>query len=180
MGKGSRSTVGPCRPDHPKRLAISAGLFALTVGLTWLNAGASAQQPGPATSKAPSPVAAPAPAAKSDANQPPVTWKRIPEADRKVLAPLEKEWSSLPGQQQRRLLGAAKHFPKLTPVEQERFQERLKSWSHLSPDQRKAARDKYQSLTNLPPSKQEELKARWQTEKQADKSAAPTSTPPVK
>lgn len=109
----------------------------------------------------------------------PVVWKRVPDAEKKILAPLEAEWPKLAGAQQRKLLGAARHFPKLTPVEQERFRERLTAWSALTPEQRAAARDKYQTLTNLPTSKQEELKARWQNDKQADKAAKDNAAAPA-
>ncbi|MFN7221282.1 MAG: DUF3106 domain-containing protein [Burkholderiales bacterium] len=108
-----------------------------------------------------------------------VPWKRVPEADRKVLAPIEPEWSKMPGHQQRKLLGAAKEYPKLAPHEQERFQERLKAWAHLTPEQRSAARERHQSLTNLPPEKQGELKARWQQEKATQPPASGTPAPPT-
>jgi hypothetical protein len=123
-----------------------------------------------AATTAPSPAqAAPPSKPAPDKAAPSITWKRIPEADRKVLAPLEADWSTYSGVQQRRLLGAAKAYPKLSPVEQERFQERLRAWSKLTPEQRKSARDQFQSLANLPPERQEELKARWQQERLSDK-----------
>lgn len=104
--------------------------------------------------------------ATKNENTPAIPWKKVPDAERKVLAPVEPEWSRMSGGQQRKLLGAAKEYPKLSPTEQARFQERLKGWSSLSPEQRKTARDKYQTLQNLPPEKQQELKSRWQEKKQ--------------
>lgn len=106
-----------------------------------------------------------------------VPWKRVPDAQKKVLAPLEAEWPTLQGTQQRKLLGAAKHYPSLTPVEQERFQERLRSWSTLTPEQRSAARDQFQLLSNLPKEKQAALTSRWQQEKQAEKAAKESPAP---
>ena len=117
---------------------------------------------------------------KKDTKEKPVSavaWKKIPAAEKVVLAPLEPEWASLPGHQQRKLLGAAKHYPMLSTVEQERFHERLKSWSSLTPEQRTAARDKYQLLTSLPPEKQQELKARWHQEKTSPATQPAPPTP---
>ncbi len=150
------------------RLALVAGLFAFgcLVFFGQANAAPETRAAGiskEATEKAPTAIA----------------WKKVPAAEKSILAPLEPQWSILPGHQQRKLLGAAKHYPKLTPIEQERFQERLRSWSSLTPAQRADARDKYQSLTNLPAEKQQEIKARWQQEKSnAATPAAPSSPPP--
>ncbi len=160
-----------------------ASLFVLASMLISGFTYAQTQNPtSPTTSKAAQPATQQAEAKPK--NTSPVPWKKVPDSEKKVLAPLEPEWSQMPGTQQRKLLGAAKEYPKLTPVEQDRFQERLRGWSSLSPDQRKAARDKYQSLNNLPPQKQQELKARWQQEKSADKNAPPkadtTVVAPVK
>jgi Protein of unknown function (DUF3106) len=96
-----------------------------------------------------------------------IPWKKVPDAEKKILSPVESEWAKMTGTQQRKLLGAAKEYPKLSSTEQARFQERLKGWSSLTPDQRKAARDKYQSLNSLPPEKQQELKSRWNERQQA-------------
>lgn len=106
----------------------------------------------------------------------PVEWKKIPEPERKVLAPLEKDWSELPGNQQRKLIGAAKAYPKQVPIQQERFQERIKDWAKLSPDERHAARDKFKNLSSLPPEKQYELRERW-NEKSEKKQPSLTATP---
>jgi hypothetical protein len=178
MGKGKRSrpVVAVGETSLLKRLAIAASLFALTVGSFWLSVAppASAQVSDKPSAAATTPT--PSKETKEGSKQKtpsPVPWKRVPDAERKVLAPLETDWNGLPPHQQRRLLGAAKHFPTLAPIEQERFQERLKGWAALTPDQRGAARDKFLSLSNLPPAKQDELKARWQTEKQSE----PRQTP---
>jgi len=115
-----------------------------------------------------------------DPSSPQIQWKKVPEAEKKVLAPLEKEWQSLPGQQHRKLISAAKEYPKLKPIEQERFQERLRSWSSLTPEQRNTAREKYQSLISLPLEKQQEVKARWNEKKAAPApSAPPADAPPA-
>ncbi len=106
----------------------------------------------------------------------PVPWNKVPDNEKKVLAPLEKEWKELPGHQHRKLIGAAKEYPKLKPIEQERFQERLRSWSSLSPDQRKTAREQFQSLNSLAPEKQQEIKARWNEKKAATHAPAPADT----
>ena len=105
----------------------------------------------------------------------PVDWKKIPEAERKVLAPLEKDWTQLPGVAQRKLIGAAKTYPKLLPIQQERFQERIKDWASLTPEQRRSARDKFQDLSSLPPQKQHELRERWK--EKSEKAQQATSAP---
>ncbi len=113
----------------------------------------------------------------SDAKKPapPVDWKKIPETERKVLAPLEKDWAQLPGMQQRKLIGAAKAYPKLVPIQQERFQERIKEWAGLTLEQRRAARDKFQHLSSLPPQKQYELRERWNEKAEKAEKASPNS-----
>ena len=110
-----------------------------------------------------------------------VPWKKVPESERRVLSPLEKDWAQLPGLQQRRLIGAAKKYPGLAPIQQERFQDRIKEWSALTPEQRHAARDKYQNLSSLPPAKQYELREKWQEKNsQSKKSALASPDSPVK
>jgi hypothetical protein len=106
---------------------------------------------------------------------PPVPWKKVPDTEKKVLNPLQKDWDQLPSGQQRKLVGAAKAYPKLAPIQQERFQERIKDWSQLTPEQRRAARDKYKDLSSLPP-EQHTLRERW-NEKSAhsDGSGTPAS-----
>ena len=111
----------------------------------------------------PSPTHAQAKAdGKSEDKSPPVVWNKVPEGERRVLAPLEKDWAQLSGIQQRRLIGAAKKYPEMVPIQQERFQDRLKEWSALTPEQRHAARDKYRNLSSLPPEKQFEIREKWQ------------------
>jgi len=187
MGARERGggTIVSAGVNSIQRLAVAASLFVVVACCLLLL--------GSPTAAAQAPIA---PDGKTDATPPttpgatsmsaaevkpvaPVVWKRVPDAEKKILAPLEAEWPKLPGAQQRQLLGAARHFPKLTPVEQERFRERLTAWSALTPEQRAAARDKYQTLTNLPTSKQEELKARWQHDKQADKAAKDNAAAPA-
>ena len=111
-----------------------------------------------------------------------VPWSKVPNSERKVLSPLEKDWTQLPGVQQRKLLGAAKKYPGMAPIQQERFQERLKEWSALTPEERHAARDKYKNLSSLPPAKQYELREKWQektTQSKGPAANSPTSaTPP--
>ncbi len=166
----TRLDVGLAHFSRSARLAVIASFFALGAGIFVADIGNALAQPTDSTT-----------IGKKDSKEKSakaVPWKKIPDAEKKVLTPLEAEWSKLPAQQQRKLMGAAKEHPKHSPVEQERFQERLKSWSSLTPEQRNQARDKYQSLNNLPPEKQKELKARWQQEKQADKAATPATTAP--
>ncbi len=105
---------------------------------------------------------------------PPVPWKRVPEAEKKVLLPLQQEWDQLLSVQQRKLVGAAKTYPKLAPIQQERFRERIKDWAALTPAQRHAARDKYKNLSSLPPDKQHILRERWN-----EKSAQATASSPA-
>jgi hypothetical protein len=116
--------------------------------------------------------------AGSDAAQlPPVPWSKVPDSEKKILSPLQKDWDQLPGGQQRKLVGAAKTYPKLAPIQQERFQERIKEWSALTPAQRHAARDKYKNLSSLPPEKQHVLRERWNEKSaQSDGSASPASS----
>ena len=83
------------------------------------------------------------------AQLPPVPWKKVPDTEKKILNPLQKDWDQLPSGQQRKLIGAAKTYPKLAPIQQERFQDRIKEWSALTPAQRHAARDKYKNLSSL-------------------------------
>ncbi len=108
---------------------------------------------------------------------PPVPWKKVPEAEKKVLGPLQKDWDQLHSAQQRKLVGAAKTYPKLAPIQQERFQERIKDWAALTPVQRHAARDKYKNLSSLPPDKQHILRERW-NEKSAQATASGSTTAP--
>ena len=102
------------------------------------------------------------PDAKPATKSAPVPWNKIPEKERRVLMPLEKEWPQLAPTQQRKFAAAAKKYPAMVPIQQERFQERIKEWSALTPAQRHAARDKYKDLSNLPPAKQYELREKWQ------------------
>lgn len=111
-------------------------------------------------------------------NLPQVPWSKIPESERKILTPLEKDWAQLGGGQQRKLVGAAKAYPKLAPIQQERFQERIRDWASLTPDQRRAARDKFADLSKLPPEQQHQLRERWNG-KLAQQSAAASDTPPA-
>jgi Protein of unknown function (DUF3106) len=108
---------------------------------------------------------------------PPVPWKKVPDTEKKILNPLQKDWDQLPSGQQRKLIGAAKTYPKLAPIQQERFQERIKEWSTLTPAQRHAARDKYKNLSSLPPEKQHVLRERWNEKSAAQSgvSQAPAS-----
>lgn len=99
---------------------------------------------------------------KTATTSPQLAWSKVPESERRVLSPLEKDWAQLPGIQQRRLLGAAKKYSSMTPIQQERFQDRLKEWAELTPAQRHVARDKYKNLSTLPPAKQHELREKWQ------------------
>ena len=108
---------------------------------------------------------------------PSVPWSKVPDTERRVLSPLEKDWAQLPATQQRRLIGAAKKYPTLVPIQQQRFQERLKEWSALTPEQRHVARDKYQNLSSLPPAKQYELREKWQEKSERSRDAPPV--PPV-
>jgi hypothetical protein len=103
----------------------------------------------------------PAHAGTETTQLPPVPWKKVPDTEKKILNPLQKDWDQLPSGQQRKLIGAAKTYPKLAPIQQERFQERIKEWSALTPAQRHAARDKYKNLSSLPPEKQHVLRERW-------------------
>lgn len=107
---------------------------------------------------------------------PPVPWSKVPDSEKKILSPLQKDWDQLPSGQQRKLVGAAKTYPKLAPIQQERFQERIKEWSALTPAQRHAARDKYKNLSSLPPEKQHVLRERWNEKSaQSDGSTAQSS-----
>jgi len=155
------------------RLATTASFFALLLTVMFALTNITIVQ-----AQTPSSSEKPKNKADVDANvsAPPVPWNKVPDAEKRVLAPLEKEWKDLPGQQHRKLIGAAKEYPKLKPIEQERFQERLRGWSSLTSDQRKTAREKFQSLNNLAPEKQQEVKARW-NEKKAASASAPTPAP---
>ena len=167
-----------------QRLAAAASLFVVLAGCVALmgSTTVAAQAPNTVDAKKEATPGTPASVFPSETKAKPAAsfaWKRVPDAERKILAPLEAEWPKLPGAQQRKLLGAARHFPKLTPVEQERFRERLTAWSALSPEQRASARDKYQTLTSLPTSTQDELKARWQNDKQPDRAAKENAAAPA-
>ena len=105
----------------------------------------------------------------------PVPWSKVPESERRILSPLEKDWIQLSGNQQRRLIGAAKKYPKMVPIQQERFQDRLKEWASLTLAQRNAARDKYQNLSKLPPAKQYDLREKWQEKTTQSKDPAKAS-----
>ena len=137
---------------------------------------ASAQSPTPTLPKSQPKAQIPSDSQKA---VPPVAWKKVPEPERKVLAPLEKDWDQLPGYQHRKLIGAAKAYPKLLPIQQERFQERIKEWAKLTPDQRHAARDKYKNLSRLPPQKQYELRERWNEKSEKEQQSATPSLAPV-
>jgi Protein of unknown function (DUF3106) len=171
---GNRANFVLPRAGQNTRTILLAGVFALVASVLFAFP-AQAQPAKPSTS---TPVsAAPDKATKPAKPLPPVAWKKIPNPEQKVLAPLEKDWGNMSGAQQRKLVTAAKEYPKLSPVEQERFQQRLKAWSTLTPEQRTFAREKYQSLRNLPPEKQHELKARWQEKSTAEQTAATPASP---
>ncbi|HEX4859008.1 MAG TPA: DUF3106 domain-containing protein [Usitatibacteraceae bacterium] len=110
---------------------------------------------------------------------PQVPWKKLPNSERQVLAPLEREWDSMPGLQQRRLIDSARTYPKLAPNEQARYQERIRGWASLTPQQRQQAREKYRDLSTLPPEKQQEIRQRWDTKRSGAETgpAAPPAAP---
>ena len=116
---------------------------------------------------------------RTEAESPPVPWSKVPDRERRVLSPLEKDWAQLLPAQQRRLIGAAKKYPTMVPIQQQRFQERLKEWSSLTPEQRHAARDKYKDLSSLPPAKQYEIREKWQekTNQAKDPAVVPPDSP---
>jgi len=151
------------------QLAFAAGFFS--------SAPLGAQTPPATDQLGGKPATSPQPSKPA----PQVPWKKVPEIERKVLAPLEKDWETLPSHQQRRLMRAAKEYPKMESAEKDRFQDRLKNWSRLTPEQRSAARESYKALESLPPEKKQQLHSRWQKEKAtAQPDAKPSDAPPLK
>jgi hypothetical protein len=150
------------------RLAAIATMAAL------VSCTAFAQSP---VSKDAPPTAQGASERTTKAPPPQIKWSRLPEVQKKALAPLEKDWDSLGGVQQRRLLDSARAYPRLAPIQQERYTERIREWAALTPEQRAKARDKYRDLNSLPPEKQHELRERW-NERAQQRAAAPQDSRP--
>lgn len=89
------------------------------------------------------------------------TWAELSEAQKTILAPLEKEWDQLELQRRIKWIGIADRYPSMLEAEQERIKKQMLSWALLTPEERKIAREKYKNLKQATPEKKEDIKQKW-------------------
>jgi hypothetical protein len=161
-------------PGLVRRLAAPA-LAALVVAGS---AAAFAQAP-PSSTRAPVPP--PPFAVTADRAESGVRWQSLTPAQRRALAPLERDWSGIDAQRKQKWVQIADRYPSLPPQEQARIAERMNDWARLTPAQRgemrlryqesQQVRDrsaKWQEYQNLPPESRQQF---------ADRAAAVSSPP---
>ncbi|NRF68648.1 DUF3106 domain-containing protein [Aquincola sp. S2] len=133
------------------RLAFLAAALLAAGALSWVHPPAAAQ----ATARA-QPTA---PAAKPRDDTAGTAWSSLTPAQRKSLAPLERDWSTIDAQRKAKWLEIATRFPSMPADEQRRMQERMTEWARMTPDERGRARLSFQEAKQLSP---QERQARWE------------------
>lgn len=111
---------------------LSAGLALGTV-----LAGAAVALAAPPTTSAPGVAAKPAAESAADADLP---WAGLTAAQRKSLAPLERDWVHLTTSQRKLWVELAQRLPTMSPDRQQRIQARMAEWARMTPAERGQAR----------------------------------------
>ena len=75
----------------------------------------------------------------------PPNWTALSAAQKKILAPLERDWDGLDTGRKSKWLEVAQRFPGLPAEEQARMQERMRDWTRLSAAERQQARAGFQA-----------------------------------
>ncbi len=83
-----------------------------------------------------------APVAQPAANAE-LPWNGLTAAERKSLAPLERDWIYLPTEQRRLWLEMAQRLPTMNADRQQRIQARMAEWARMTPAERGQARLRY-------------------------------------
>lgn len=111
-------------------------LVGLAAGLTLaISIVATAAPPLPVRGVAPAAPASPEPVPAAD-----LPWSSLKPAERKGLAPLERDWSHLSAQQRRLWVELAQRMPTMSTDRQQRIQARMAEWARMSPAERGQAR----------------------------------------
>ncbi len=87
------------------------------------------------------------------------TWASLTPAQRRSLAPLERDWSTIDAPRKAKWLEIATKLPTMPPDEQRRMQERMTEWARMTPSERGQARLSFQEAKQLSP---QERQARWE------------------
>ncbi len=96
-------------------------------------------------------------AASSEDRSP--AWSSLTQAQKQVLAPLQKDWSSIEPSRRQKWLEVAARYPQMAADERDRLKERMAEWTRMTPAQRTAARQQFQEVQRVP---DEERQSRWQ------------------
>lgn len=138
-------------PGSPSlRSARVAAAFIAAAAVSAVAVNASAQ----GTARNP-PAAAPA----KVATDPGPTWASLTPAQRRSLAPLERDWSTIDAPRKAKWLEIATKLPTMPADEQRRMQERMTEWARMTPAERGQARLSFQEAKQLSP---RERQARWE------------------
>lgn len=109
------------------------------------------------------------------------TWDALSQAQRQILAPLQRDWPSIDAARRDKWLEVAARYPSMPVAERQRLQERMSSWARLTPNERARARVQFQETRLLPA---EEKQARWEAyqalSEEERSSLAQRARPPAK
>ena len=108
-------------------------------------------------------------------------WSSLKAAERKSLAPLERDWVYLSAQQRRLWVELAQRLPTMNPDRQQRIQARMGEWAGMTPAERGQARLRFvqsqRTDTEDPEKRWDDYKALPSEQKKqfAARAAAPAS-----
>jgi hypothetical protein len=89
----------------------------------------------------------------------PLSWSHLSDAQHEALAPFASEWNTFSDERKRKWIKIAARYAKMSPEAQKRLHERMTEWVRMTPDQRRVARENYQVSKALPP---QARKKAWQ------------------
>lgn len=84
----------------------------------------------------------------------PIAWSSLSEAQQQVLRPYVEEWDYLGPERQVRLAEGARRFAGMSDEERDAAKQRFQNWNSLSNEQRATIRDRYQAFQRLSPDEQ--------------------------
>ncbi|MDR1311006.1 MAG: DUF3106 domain-containing protein [Burkholderiaceae bacterium] len=70
-------------------------------------------------------------------------WRELTQAQRDLLAPLEKDWNVIPAPRKKKWLELAEKMEQMPQEERQRLQGRLKEWVNMTPEERQEVRRNY-------------------------------------
>jgi hypothetical protein len=88
-----------------------------------------------------------------------VRWQSLTQAQREILAPLEREWPGIDSMRKQKWIALAARFKTLGPAEQARITARMAEWARLTPAERGQARLRFEAAREVPAP---DRSARWQ------------------